>query len=193
MKLLIFTAFIFFSSGYCHAQYKPGYFISKDKSIHYGLIRQNLGNKPSISFKETKKQKAVEYTPDDIPGFVIEQDSFVVLRNFNFQFGFSLIPVTADFVKVLQTGDVSLYVHYGSVTMYRQYTVYDYGPISNYILKKKNNYELKVVPNKEKEFKKEMSAYFSDVETLKTAIEQKKLTYNSIPAIVQAYNRSKNR
>src|SRR5262249_9489069 len=102
-----------------HAQsYEPGYFITLDGKQVKGNIKFNsiqcghltpTGSGPGkIKVRPENENKAVEITADELRGFVMGLDSFVVMKN---------IPVSEkdyikrDFVKVEVTGKLTLFIH----------------------------------------------------------------------------------
>jgi hypothetical protein len=98
--------------------FHPGYFITLDgkridasikfKSIQSGHLVSGGSVPGKIKIKPTNESSVYELTADEIKGFVMGTDSFVVMRN---------IPVSEtdhikrDFVKVEVVGKLTLLIH----------------------------------------------------------------------------------
>ena len=104
------------------AQYKEGYYYTKQGTKVEGLLRLEYGgnafkNKENgdcfISFKATKEEKRVKLTTADICCFVIEKDSFAAIKNFTLNF---MAHYPRDFAQVLQDGRIKLYMYYSIVS-----------------------------------------------------------------------------
>src|SRR6267142_6947624 len=98
--------------------YQPGYFITPDRkqvkaaikfnSIQCGHLTSSGSVPARIEVKPENESRVFQVTADEIRGFVMGLDSFVVMKN---------IPVSEqdrfkrDFVKVEALGHLNLYIH----------------------------------------------------------------------------------
>src|SRR5437879_4286581 len=115
-KLRILKSFFFLLllSTSAYSQFKEGHYYTKDGKRIDGLLDFRFGgnlftNKSdgdcSLAFKADKKSKKQRFTTNDICCFVIEKDSFAIIRNFRLN-GFVSYP--QDFAKVIEHGKINL-------------------------------------------------------------------------------------
>jgi hypothetical protein len=169
------------------AQFQPGYYYDKAGQKKVGLIKHKFGADTfssgpdnSIVFKENKKADRIELTTDDIKAFVIESDSFAILRGFSIN---SLAFYSSDFVKVVQTGKIDLYWHYTTVPTPRG------GSLAiTFLLKRKGL----VKAIFKKDFKEQFQTIFAEHKELVSRIEKKQLDFDDLEQIVKEYNQYMN-
>jgi hypothetical protein len=80
-----------------------------------GYIRYVKGNRARIEYFATGDMKAVKKFPKDCQEFVLS-DSIRFIRptgGFTVKVGIGMMDITNDFIEVLQTGKVNLYMHHG--------------------------------------------------------------------------------
>ncbi len=123
MARLLVLLCLFLTSFDLFAQpYLPGYFVTPDQkhvkgtikfnSIQSGHLTPTTSIPGRIKVKTENDSKPLEFSADEIRGFVMGLDSFVVLKK---------IPVSGydyfkkDFVKVDQLGQLNLYIHYSQI------------------------------------------------------------------------------
>lgn len=186
--VLLFAVMFFCHQSY--SQYKEGYYYTKDGAKVNGLLRLEYGDhlfrsKENgdcfISFKETREDKRVRLTTADICCFVIETDSFAVIKNFDLNFA---VSYPRDFAQVLQDGKIKLYLYYSiASTMGSGGMMYSRN-IRDWVIEKDGQVEKLT----KKAFKRLMLAYLEDYPELKEKVESKELRYRDAPEIIKAYN-----
>ena len=112
MKQLL--CIVFFAQLMPHAfsqdteRFREGYFIDKFGQKYSGMIRLDPGDgkKPAqVTFKESKKGKRETYGPDYVKAFVVESDSFTVVKNIPIG-NRKTIPIDFALVKLNGSGGV---------------------------------------------------------------------------------------
>ncbi|MEI9908569.1 MAG: hypothetical protein WDO71_02215 [Bacteroidota bacterium] len=120
MKKIFLFFFIVSVALYAKAQldynsYRRGYYISNKGDTMVGYIRYLRGNRARIEYFATGDKKAVKIYPGNCPEFVLN-DTIKYIRidgGFSVKVGIGVINVFDDFIEVLETGKVNLYVHHG--------------------------------------------------------------------------------
>jgi len=170
----------------CFGQFKSGYYFTKDGRKINGLLKFQynkgglLTNKSdgdcTLTFKKEKGDKKIVFKADDICCFVIEKDSFAIIRNFRLN-SFAYYP--QDFAKVLVAGRINLYSYYSTVS--------EKGvprTIEDWFIEKGG----KMDKLTRRSFKKLMPVYLDDYRDLIIEIKNNSLRYKDIERILKLYN-----
>src|SRR5258705_4517538 len=120
MKKLLLLFYVYTVALYAKAQldydpYRHGYYITNKGDTMAGYIRYIRGNRARIEYFKTGDKKAVKIYPTACREFLLSDSIRFIRTNaaFTVKVGIGLIDVTSDFVEVLQTGKVNLYMHHG--------------------------------------------------------------------------------
>lgn len=182
----ILTFFVLNSHPSLDISYSNGYYYNKDGERVSGLIKIKPSNytsfkkkKTRILFKSNSDEVAHEVTLADMKGFVVEQDSFTLVKNFKINYINGVFD--EDFAKVLQTGKMNLYEHRSLIV--DTYLAYEK---DHYILSKDGNTFLGIW-NATKQ-REEISLLFADNPELMNRVLNKEFD-NKIPKLVALYNR----
>lgn len=168
-------------------EYKEGYYYKLDGTKVSGLIRLNYGGDLftdksdgdcDITYKADKKGKKVKLTTNDICCFVIQNDSFAIIRNFKYNSA-ALYP--QDFAQVLLKGKINLYLYYSTIKSGQ------YGPVET-IVSQVLEKDGKTVRVREKKFKELIEDYVSDYPELYKMVQNEDLGFNDTKKIVELYN-----
>ena len=186
--LVLFCLFLTFFDALAQS-YQPGYFITPDRKQVKGAIKFNSiqcghltsnGSVPArIEVKPENESKIFEVTADEIRGFVMGLDSFVVMKN---------IPVSEqgrfkrDFVKVEALGHINLYIHSSQIPSGRFGTKIK----KVYILLKKGTKKLIAFHNRYQ--KEQFKGLISDDPELLSMIENDWRWMDKIPQVIKRYN-----
>ena len=171
-------------------QFKSGHYYKKDGSKISGLIRFNYGGNAltdksdgdcSISFKPDKKGEKVKLTTNDVSCFVIEKDSFAIIKNFRLN---AFVTYPQDFAKVLECGKINLYLYYSLLPAgYVQLGNLD-STVTDWVVEKDG----KADKLTKKIFKALMPLYLSDYPELLDRINNDELHYEDSEKIIKLYN-----
>lgn len=190
MKSRSVLLFCIFLGQWAWAQpYQPGYFTTlegkrvdaliKFKSIQCGYLTVDGSVPGKIKIKTDNDSKVYELTAEEVRGFVMGLDSFVVMKN---------IPVSErdrikrDFVKVETTGKLTLFVHCSKVPNGR------YGSKMKkvYILLPRGTTKLTALHNR---YQKDLFLQMiSDDLDLSKQVEDDWQWMNHLPQIIRRYN-----
>ncbi len=171
-----------------YGQFKQGYYFKSDGTRVPGLIRFNYGGHVftdksdgdcSITFKAKKRDKKVNLTTRDICCFVIEKDSFAIIKNFRLN---ALSSYPQDFAKVLETGKINLYLYYSKVQSGGKYPVLL--TVTDWVIEKNG----KADKLTKKKFKELIPMYLQDHPELLNRIKNDELGHDDTEMIVKAYN-----
>jgi hypothetical protein len=193
IKHLKYSALLFTLLFVCHqsySQYKEGYYYKKDGTKVNGLLRLEYGDhlfrsKENgdcfVSFKETREDKKIRLTTADICCFVIETDSFAVIKNFDLNFA---VSYPRDFAQVLQDGKMKLYLYYSVVSTMGSGGMMFSRNVTDWVIEKDGQVEKLT----RKVFKRLMPGYLEDYPELKEKVVSKELGYRDAPEIIKTYN-----
>lgn len=188
MNIFAILLFFFFLNSYppLDISYTKGYYYGRDGARVQGLIKIKPSNytsfkkkKTRILFKSDTYEVAHEVTLADMKGFVVEQDSFALVKNFKINHITGMFD--EDFAKVLQTGKMNLYEHRSLIV-----DTYIFYQRDRYILSKDGNKFLGIW-NATKQ-REEISLLFADNPELMNRVLNKEFD-NKIPELVALYNR----
>lgn len=171
------------------AQFKSGHYYTKDGTKVTGLLRFNYGSTLlaskaygdcSVIFKTEKKGKKIEFKTNEICCFVIENDSFAIIKNFK---PGKLITYPQDFAKVLQSGRINLYHYYTMVGSGNQYGA-TANTVKTWIIEKDGKAD-KLTLNK---FYELMPLYLADFPILLEKVNTMQLNYYDAEQVIKMYN-----
>jgi hypothetical protein len=184
MKILILSLSL--AGHVCFGQFKSGYYFAKDETkingllkFQYnksGLLTNKLDGDCTLAFKKEKGGKRVVLTTDDICCFVIEKDSFTVVRNFRLN-SFAYYP--RDFAKILVAGRINLYSYFSTVSQRGVPRT-----VKDWLIEKDG----KTDKLTRKRFKELMPVYLNDYPELVSEIQNNSLRYKDTEKILKVYN-----
>lgn len=134
-----------------------------------------------VSFKTTREDKRVKLTTADICCFVIEKDSFAVIKNFTLNFA---VSYPRDFAQVLQDGKIKLYLYYSIVNNMGSGGLMSSRTVKEWVIEKNGQ----VDKLRRKAFRELMPGYLEDYPELKEKVESKELGFRDTPEIIKTYN-----
>ncbi|MFM7858162.1 MAG: hypothetical protein ACKO96_41145 [Flammeovirgaceae bacterium] len=184
--LVLLTTLQFKATG----QFKDGHYYKKDGTKISGLIKFKYGgnvftNKSdgdcSISFKTDKRGKKINLTTNDICCFVIEKDSFAIIKNFRLN---AFVTYPQDFAQVLEIGKINLYLYYSTV----QSGSGQYGGIVSTVTDWVIEKDGKADKLTKKKFKELVPLYLVDYPELLDKINNDQLKYDDSEKIIKMYN-----
>jgi hypothetical protein len=185
-KLLLLTALC--AATVSRAQmvdsYLKGHYFDANNNKHAGLLKLNAVYS-SLEFKTNEMQKPVKLSTQEVTAFVMEKDSFVVVRDYEVPYGFSSTTISSSFAKVIKAGEVTLY-EVATVVGYHQNAAIITG---SYLLQKNNSNQVMRVPDGAGRFKKVLSDYFSESGMISQQIKSGTFTHDHLLEIVDMYNR----
>jgi hypothetical protein len=182
-QLLIIMALLHFKA---FGQFKEGHYYEKDGRKVTGLLRFNYGGNAftdkldgdcSVTYREDKRGEKVKLTTNDICCFVIEKDSFAVIKNFRLN---AFVTYPQDFAKVIQSGKINLYMYYSTV----QQGQYGLSTVTDWVIEKDG----KADKLTRKRFRELLPTYLSDYPELMNKIDNDVLNYNDSEKIIKMYN-----
>lgn len=181
------------------SDWQEGSYVDKNEQVHTGFISYAYSQNPKFKFKATEGAREKKVKATDILGFVIKQDSFVVMNNIKIDARESAasgnIPV--DFVQVVETGYLTLYRHYTSVYHGGDSYSTTHGSslgagssniIETYIIKKPDSGALLTIYSEPKTYQKQLIEVFQNDPVLLFKISQGEMTYSDLPDLVRSYN-----
>jgi hypothetical protein len=188
MRSLLF--FLFILSTFALPAQTEGIIIDKYGQRFSGFLTINTGYKTNpdlLAFRETAKSKKEILTVDDLRAFTIGQDSFLMLRKFKFP----LLDTPYDrFVKVVLRGKDDLLCTFRApkddgkeVMMPTGKKTFTPKTITHYLTQRRGEFLLITDFN----FYHEMPNIVADYATLKDQIISKKLTFEDMEGIIEAY------
>ncbi|AFD06127.1 hypothetical protein [Solitalea canadensis] len=135
----------------------------------------------SLRFMVDRDAKRITLTTKDIKSFVLQiergkVDSFIVIKNFTINV---FATYREDFVKVVATGPLNLYMHYSTVS-----TGSKYGATTSPVKKG----ELLTLIKNQSNFKEVMPPLVSDDTDLVEKITSKEFKYRDIEEVIKLYN-----
>ncbi len=199
LQFSIFTILLIASLNSHSQKYKEGYLIFNSNKTQAGLIKYNEGywdvfksRSGSAKFKFSKSSKPIKIK-NDVIGFVIEGDSFVIKRNIVIN---SMAPIFyKDFVKTEITGPINAFVHTctsksGASAGVGALSVGMNNIHKTWILCKGNNNCITISNPKKQEDR--IIRFFSDSEIVKSKLVESKPKDWDIRELVTIYNKTKN-
>jgi len=185
-------------------RYKPGYYYTRWGTKVVGFL--SFSNTPSsdddkeykkqygicsfyFKYTDEKKAKTERFTTRDVSNFVIEGDSFAILKNIEYVPKLRVKAIDQDYVKVVETGKLNLYQYFTAGTSYM-------GPHPSigrpegveWYLEKDGKAERLLVSD----FSTQSEEYFSDYPELFDRIKSGGLDYrigkDNVQKMVQLYN-----
>jgi len=189
LTIILLTLFI----G-CHlsvyGQFKKGQYYTHNGEKVEGLLKYVIGGGNGRKteghnyiyfkkYKKIKKKDQIKLTTNEIKSFVIEQDSFAIVKNFSINSTY----YQKDFARVLESGRINFYIHNTSMSTHTP----------NGMMKQTRSVQLiekngRVDRLKLKSFKSLMPGYVSDCPELSEKVNSRKLWYDKVRIIIQVYN-----
>ncbi|MEQ9286695.1 MAG: hypothetical protein RIG77_07290 [Cyclobacteriaceae bacterium] len=181
------------------SDWQEGSYVDRNNQVHTGFISYAYSQNPKFKFKSGESARERKVKATDIKGFVIQQDSFVVMNNIKIDARESAasgnIPV--DFVQVVETGYLTLYRHYTSVYHGGDSYSTTHGSsigagssniIETYIIKKPESGALLTIYSEPKTYQKQLLEVFQNDPELLFKISQGEVKYSELPELVKSYN-----
>ncbi len=179
-------------------EYKTGKYYDLGGTVHFGSIYYNGHANQYIKFMTHSQARPIKLKPWKLSSFVIEQDSFIVFKDFYYEGpGGGLTKEIMDFVQVLDTGRFNLYKHYAilssgpggapgpGLSMSLSYS----WDLENYLLRQTGNDDIILVRKKNNQrFKEQMVEYFKDFPEIVRRIQTDELEWENMPKIIEIAN-----
>jgi hypothetical protein len=186
-----------------NGEYYQGRYYDTNGQKHEGLIRYDFDYKKQIKFKVREYERVKILSIDQIKGFVIETDSFFVLKKFYREDNKGREQyVEAHFVEMIEPGPLTLVIHYNTYG-YGNYTFpgppnFPHRIISYYEAIKLVLLEsfilvdaagsATLVKKEPEQFKLSMTAFFKAYPEIVEKIEKGEYKWEDMPEIVRLYN-----
>ena len=175
LKLILLLFILGAASSSFAQRYTPGYLIVDEGDTLYGLIRADAHY---LYFKQGKRNPYTKYKLKKIDGYMIgeqvyEPECFEVIQN-------NFVERRCGFLKLLEKGEISLYLYYGS-------NLYNKEKHPNLYIKRGEAGPWLVKQDKFA-FRREMSQLFADHPELPAKIKNKNFTYDDTQTMVAMYN-----
>lgn len=178
MRFPLFLLFSLLLAGSTVAQnYQAGYLLTLEGDTIQGMVAEAANG--NFAFKEDRNSSRRFYHEDELFGFNVGESGYekhvveVLMGNFP--------EKRKVFLKLLVNGPLKLMEYEGEGLLFGN--VY-----KNHFLYHPESEVPWRIPAKEKQFKSQMSRYFSDVPDLAARIKSKELGYDNLEEIVQIYN-----
>ncbi|MET4075824.1 hypothetical protein ABIB44_003092 [Hymenobacter sp. UYCo722] len=181
-----------------HGKYQPGWYTLQDGSRHAGKLR--VWQTPSRNSLQVEQGKAdpINLAPEQLRHFVMGRDSFIVARQVPLAGQPMTVPFgEADIYRVVMTGKFQVLQHDQLVADYRSgpafapgYAPGQYGGTHHnlaWVLRPAGQADLVVLPSEEKEFAREVPAFFIDNPALAQRIHAGLVGHPDFKRIVYAY------
>ena len=182
-----------------HNSWKTGKYFDHNGNSVEGLISYGYSQNLKFKFKANDSSKEMKIKASEVHGFVVEQDSFIVLNNFKIDsrtsVGNGIIPV--DFVQVIESGDMTLYKHYSSVYVGGDSFSQSHGSssgagssnlIETFIIRESNSGVLWTIYSEPKKLRTQLLDIFQHDPVLLFRVCQDDLNYSDLPDMVKKYN-----
>ncbi len=189
MKKLLFLplalTLAYNSSAQLLKKFQPGYVVMNNGDVRRGLLKYDMDAK-RVLFKEEKDSTRQKLTAYQVKSFVMEEDSFAVIKNFeNGSQAFD-----TDFAQVICAGRVNLYLH-TAVSNRRMYSpggMVSGGGSTETYLAEKNGVKYRV---HRRDFKETILLLVGDNADLMKRINAGELQYEELDEIIYTYNKAR--
>ncbi|MCB9231521.1 MAG: hypothetical protein H6581_07655 [Bacteroidia bacterium] len=156
-------------------KYTPGYLIKDEGDTLYGLVRSDYNY---LYFKKDQKDQYTKFKLKNIKGYMVGDqvyvpDCFEVIQN-------NFVERRCGFLKLLEKGEVCLYMYYGS-------NLYNQEKHPNLYVKRGEAGPW-LVKEDAFAFRREMAQLFADHPELPSKIKNKNFTYDDTQTMVSMYN-----
>lgn len=184
------------------AKWKEGSYYDLKGDRHEGLIYYDYYSF-AIKFRKTPESQNVKLRPWKVQGFVLEKDSFAILKDFYYEGpNGGRHKEIMDFVQVLDTGFIKLYKHYANIQSNSGGMAVVGIPVpidinynwdlENYLLLRKGATSPMLVRKKNtNKFKEQMLSYFKNYPEFVSKIEADEYNWESIPLLIKEFNKHK--
>ena len=174
--------------GQKNEKYKKGYYYDLNNNKIEGLIEYKYSHKKNFHFKKDNNSKKIKVHATLCKGFVMEADSFTVIRNFNFEGANGVLhPNSIDFVLVIATGKVNLYKHF-SLQGDGNPTFPGTISLENYIISKEGQPNFITIRKRNSKKFKSQIAEIIDNQRIVDKVNRGDYTWNNMPNLVNEYN-----
>jgi hypothetical protein len=188
LLLLLALTLGFNASAQLFNKYVPGYVVMNNGDTRRGLLKYDKSIK-KVLFKEGKDSAQQKLTAYQLKSFVMEEDSFAVIKNFeNGSQAFD-----TDFAEVICAGRVNLYLHvdYGQQRMMSSQVggamMMSGGGAETYIAEKGGvKYRIR-----RRDFKDTIFLLVGDDAGLVKRINEGELQYEELDEILYTYNKAR--
>jgi hypothetical protein len=175
--------------AYGYVNFVQGYYYDQSNNCIDGLIRFEFNQNNYLLFKNSYGEKTRKIKAKDILGFVINGDSFAIVRNFEIDSVFSrakALRFKEGFAEVVEVGEINLFKHRAII---------DFRLINTFLLSRSSEVPQKYLTIRKRDsiwFAKVMSAYIQDDESLSAGVFTKKWQFDQLREIVKQYNENFN-
>ena len=182
-KSFILSAFLFISL-ICSSQadFREGFVIMQNGDTLHGLINYRGGTRgyTNCLFKQSQKQKAITYSPNDIAGFGFPVDRLFISKSVDL---LNNNPQNV-FIDVLVRGALSLYNYNGRFFIQKgDATLYELTIVKKEILEDGQNVTIVI-----KKYLEILSMVLSDCEEARAVLPKTTLNETSLTKLVEVYN-----
>lgn len=181
--------------SYSQNGWKTGHYYDKKGNVHYGQIKYNYDFSPSIEYRESEDSKEIKIKSWKSKGFVVEQDSFTVIQNFDLLQGYR---IAHDFAQVIEVGPIILLKNFSSIASGgtpmsggHGMTLGSSEKLQTYILTKPNSEKLWIVYSNRKQFESLLKEITKDFPADSRFKEVNSIEYEMVPEVISEYNRLK--
>jgi hypothetical protein len=189
MKASFVISLCLFATCTCYSQFKVGRYYTSDGKKVNGLLhlsfRSDLAAKSDgncdITFKTHDRGEKVKLTTKDIIGFVIERDSFAIVRNLPLN---PFASDAVDFAEVLESGKIMLYNYYNPAKNMNG-TLVSSSIITVTFIEKDGKLEKLY----SRSFKTVLREFIADYPELAKKVDDKILRYDHAREIIKIYNK----
>lgn len=184
---------MFFFSIDTHGQsfrhYKEGFYYDSEGERIDGYLYYGYSYKKELKYKVNEVAKREILTPKQVKGFVIEADSFIVVKNFyNEGLHGGQHHHESDFAQVALTGRITLLKHYSTQGSGSSNPSTPVNGLVTFLLKKHGSDDIITVSKNQKKFINIMSEALGDNPQIKDDILNGRYSIRNIEKLVSEYN-----
>ena len=189
IAIFLVCSSVSFSQGMISLEkFEPGHYYDSAGNKVTGLLKFKYGGSAFSSkkdgdcellFRAEKGEKRQKFNTREIRSFVIGNDSFAIVKNFDLN---AFVYYPQDFAKVIESGKINLYLYYATVNSGGQFP--RTSTVTYYLVEKDG----KVVTIKKGILKETLNAFFySDYPDLADKYG-KKIRISDLPLLTKMYN-----
>lgn len=192
LKLTTLVLVVFTLQATVNAQnFKRGKYYDKYHNTVEGLLTLSRGNAPVLKYKHDKKDQAILFSPDELKGFTIENDSFAVVDGFRYEWTNGEIhEMKKSIVQVLEVGPISVYRYWATQgnLNYRAYPSFPY-KLDGFLLLDSSTNTL-ITPRKfdDDRLRDQLTSLFANDPTITQKVSSATNLYDHIPTLVKEFN-----
>lgn len=172
-------------------KYRQGYYMDYVNNRVDGFIYFNGKNYDHFYYRKTKRGRKERIDVSKAIAFGYDNRNFEMLQDLHLQFSIWNTHARRAFAELLVNGRVKLYCVYTEVNQPRPIprNASAVSIITNYLLKRDDDYTYLALSPKEKQFKQQMSEYLKDNPALSQKILMTDSSSFNLPGIITSYNK----